>query len=236
MESKICCQCCQEKSLNDFKQIKNTNRYKSLCVICEKEYMKKYRETNKEKIKSQKKEWYVKNIDVNTTKRKINYQNNKETLKIKSKTYSITNKEKIKQNKKEYYFKNKPKIIKQHGEYNKIKKKLNPLFKLSSNIRNIIYFSLKRNKLQKNDKTTVILGCSYKEFKQHLETKFESWMNWDNYGNPKDGVIEPNKTWDIDHIIPISTANTIEDVLKLNHYTNLQPLCSYVNRIIKKNK
>jgi hypothetical protein len=38
----------------------------------------------------------------------------------------------------------------------------------------------------------------------------------------------------IDHIIPISTANTEDEVIKLNHFTNLKPLCSYTNRYIKK--
>jgi hypothetical protein len=59
-------------------------------------------------------------------------------------------------------------------------------------------------------------------------------MTWDNKGNPEDGILEPNKTWDIDHIIPLSSCKTEDDVIKLNHYTNLQPLCSYTNRYIKK--
>jgi len=46
---------------------------------------------------------------------------------------------------------------------------------------------------------------------------------------------EFNYGWDIDHIIPISTAKTEDDVYKLNYYTNLQPLCSKINRYIKKN-
>ena len=61
-------------------------------------------------------------------------------------------------------------------------------------------------------------------------------MNWDNYGNPKDGILEINKTWDIDHIIPTTTAKTEEELIKLNHFTNLQPLCSYYNRITKRAK
>lgn len=179
---KTCNQCSQEKPLTSFKQIKYTNKYRASCIVCEKEYMKKYREINKEKIKLQKKEWYFKNIDANTIKRKINYQNNKEAIKTKTKVYSITNKEKIKQNKKDYYFKNKIKIIKQHGEYNRIKKKIDPLFKLSSNIRNNVYFNLTRINQQKNSKTQTILGCSFEELKIYLESKFETWMNWDNYG------------------------------------------------------
>jgi hypothetical protein len=30
--------------------------------------------------------------------------------------------------------------------------------------------------------------------------------------------------WNIDHIIPISSARTEEEIYKLNHYTNFQPL------------
>ena len=57
-------------------------------------------------------------------------------------------------------------------------------------------------------------------------------MTWDNYGK-YNGCI--NFGWDIDHIIPISSAKTEEEVYKLNHFSNFQPLCSKVNRDIKKN-
>lgn len=57
-------------------------------------------------------------------------------------------------------------------------------------------------------------------------------MTWDNYGKYSKGF--ENFGWDIDHIIPISSAKTTDEVLLLNHYTNLRPLCSYINRYIKK--
>jgi len=82
----------------------------------------------------------------------------------------------------------------------------------------------------KKSTTYEILGCTIEEFKLHLESNFESWMNWDNRGLYNG---ELNYGWDIDHIIPISSATSEEDVIRLNHYTNLQPLCSYVNRYIK---
>ena len=83
-----------------------------------------------------------------------------------------------------------------------------------------------------------ILWCTLRpqqflqEFKLYLESKFEDWMTWENrvlYNG------EFNYGWDIDHIIPVSSAKTEEEILLLNHYTNLQPLCSKVNRDIKKN-
>lgn len=83
-------------------------------------------------------------------------------------------------------------------------------------------------------KTVDILGCSLKEFQQYIENKFENWMTWENYGNPSDGLLEKSKTWDLDHIIPLSSAKSREDVLKLSHYSNYQPLCSYINRVVKR--
>ena len=56
-------------------------------------------------------------------------------------------------------------------------------------------------------------------------------MNWDNYGKYNG---ELNYGWDLDHIIPVASAKTEEDIYKLNHYTNFQPLCSFTNRNIKK--
>jgi hypothetical protein len=77
------------------------------------------------------------------------------------------------------------------------------------------------------------LGCSLEELKIFLESKFEPWMNWNNYGKYNGEI---NYGWDIDHIIPLSIAKSEEEIYKLSHYTNLQPLCSKFNRDIKKDK
>jgi hypothetical protein len=57
------------------------------------------------------------------------------------------------------------------------------------------------------------LGIDYDELKIYFESLFTEGMSWDNIG-----------IWHIDHIIPLSTAKTEEDVIRLCHYTNLQPL------------
>jgi hypothetical protein len=186
-----------------------------------KEYTKEYREKNKEKISNQRKEYY---------------QNNKEKYYDKNKQWRENNKEKISLKAKEYYQKNKkPKIIPKGRNYKKeyqtrIK---NPINIIKNNIRCLIIQTFRNNGYSKNTKTYNILGCSFEEFKSHLESQFESWMNWDNYGKYNG---ELNYGWDIDHYIPVSSATSEEEIIKLNHYTNLQPLCSKINRHIKKDK
>ena len=63
------------------------------------------------------------------------------------------------------------------------------------------------------------MGCSYEFFKIYIEDKFDDKMSWDNHG----------KYWHLDHIIPISWAKDEEELYKLNHYTNYQPLSAIEN-------
>lgn len=107
------------------------------------------------------------------------------------------------------------------------------LFKLKRRIRSLIVYSFSAKKTNKVSTTEIILGCSFQEFKLYLESQFEHWMTWENYGK-FNGT--PNFGWDIDHIIPVSSAQNREELIKLNHHTNMRPLCSYVNRYVKRNK
>lgn len=145
------------------------------------------------------------------------YIDNKINILEKSKNYSLLNKDKI-------------------NNRNKINYHKNPNIKLHKNTRKIIHQSLIKNKLLKTSRTIAILGCTIEDFKIYITNKFENWMDWNNYGNPKNGIYQINKNWDLDHIIPISTAKTLKEIIALNHYTNFQPMCSYKNRWIKSNK
>jgi hypothetical protein len=126
----------------------------------------------------------------------------------------LDNIKKYKERDKKYYLDNKKRMIKNSIQYHKQRRQIDPLFKISDNIRSLIHISFKKGNSIKSLKTEQILGCSINEFINHLQSQFIHPMFLENYG----------LIWEIDHITPISSAKTEEDIITLNHYTNLRPL------------
>jgi hypothetical protein len=184
---------------------------KNSCKDCEKEYKKNYRKLNSEYLKNKDKEYYLDNKEKICNMQKENYSNNKEKKLEYQKEYASLNREKI----------SKYKMVYQRNRRNN-----DPIFKLKYVVGRLIRRSLKCKGLSKNKKSIDILGCDIQFFKNYIEEMFIDDMSWENYG----------KVWDIDHKIPLASATTEEEVLRLNHYTNLQPLDSYINRNVKRDK
>jgi ABC-type antimicrobial peptide transport system permease subunit len=232
MMKKKCSKCNDEKDIKEFGNRKNCSGKiikNSVCKNCLTKKMKEYREKNKEKFLLYDKNRHLKNKDNEEVKKKKKewYENNKD----KTNKWREKNKEKMINYRKQYYKEHREKMLKQNRDNHYKRIKNDNLYKLKHNIKVAIARSFKRNGLKKSSSTQTILGCSFDFFKSHLEKQFEAWMSWNNYGLYNG---ELNYGWDIDHIIPLSTAKSEEDVVKLNHYTNLQPLCSKINRNIKK--
>jgi len=255
-DMKTCTKCKVEKELTEFSLCKKSKGgFRSICKECRrkenKEYnlknkqkIKEYKLKNSEQIKKKNKEYYLKNKDVISKKLKEYNLNNKDVIKKKNRERYLINKEKvadngreyrlknldkIKTSKNNYYLKNKESISIRSKEYRlnnkenrnkreREKRKVDPLYKLKSNIRSLIGLYIRKKGYSKTSRTHEILGCSYEEFKVHLESQFTDGMTWDNSGE-----------WHMDHKIPMCSANTEEEVIKLNHYTNFQPLWSEDN-------
>lgn len=199
---KVCYKCKIEKDFTNFcidKRSKDGLQEK--CKNCNKEY----RKANKERI-----------LEYNKKYNKIWNELNKNYFK----KYYILNKEKKLEYSKKYNLKNKNSIKEYKKEYQYNRKKSDPLYKFICNIRSLIGGSFKRgnNQFRKDAKTENILGCTVEEFKSYIESKFTEGMTLENYGK-----------WHLDHIHPISLAKTEEEIIKLNHYTNFQPLWAEEN-------
>ena len=136
-------------------------------------------------------------------KSKLYYQENRDIIRKKSKIYEQNNRDKI-------------------NTRRKARRDADSLYRLSENIRSIVRKTLSRNKQSHN--TTDIIGCSFEEFKLHIEQQFLPGMSWEN-----------RNEWHLDHIIPISFAKTVDDIISLNHYTNFRPLWA-IDNLKKSNK
>jgi len=177
---------------------------------------KRYVDKNRGKVRTQVNNWC---------------SNNKENRK----PYILTDeqKEKKKTYKRNWYLDNKKSVVNYNNIYISNRKKNDPVFKLKCNLRTSISKSIRKNGYTKKSRTYKILGCSFEEFKIYIENKWEPWMNWSNHGKYNG---EEKYGWDLDHITPISSAINETNVIELNHYSNFQPLCSYINRDVKKDK
>lgn len=94
---------------------------------------------------------------------------------------------------------------------------------LTKRTKGVIQQSFLRKAFSKTSRTFKILGCTWEDFKVHLE-------------NNDYGFTIYQKGLDLDHIVPISSAKTEEEVYLLNHWSNFQLLPSEYNRNIKKGK
>lgn len=150
-----------------------------------------------------------------------NYKkNNAEKIKHSYSEYRKKNKEKMKISRKKYRENNKEKITKYRTYYSNKKRKESDIFRLSDNLRRRINHILKNKKIEKKNSTFEILGCHIDVLLQHLEKQFKEGMTWENHGI---------NGWHVDHIIPLSYGKNEEEIYKLCHYTNLQPLWANEN-------
>jgi len=211
IERKECTKCHILKDMCEFGVRKDRKSgYRSSCKECEKETAKKWVKKNLT---------YVQERNKNYNKKY--YNNNLEIIKEKNKNYYLNNTDFCKETMKGFK-KNNPNY---KEEYEKKRKLIDQIYKLRVKIRNRINKIFKLKNINKKNNTFDIVGCSPIFLKEHIEKKFTEGMSWSNRGL---------FGWHIDHIIPLSSAKTEEEIYKLCHYTNLQPLWAKDN--LKKGK
>lgn len=140
----------------------------------------------------------------------------------KYKIWYDSNREKRNKWRSEYYQKNKEKILtqnkKQTNKRNTTRNKRyneDPVFKIKRLLSTRIKDVLKLKNFNKKQTYNSIIGCTPEFLKEHIEKQFTEGMSWENHSL---------HGWHIDHIVPLSSAKTEEEIYKLSHYTNLQPL------------
>lgn len=185
---------------------------------------KKYKELNAEKIKIQQSKYLAKNKELILAKNRDRYKENRDYHLKRAKIYVINNAGKVASNKSAHYHANKDIIREKFRNYRKLRLKNDYSFKFQHSVRGLLLTSFSRaceGQFAKDCSSAKILGCSMAYFMDYIAGKFTDGMSWDN-----------RIKWHLDHIIPISSATTNEEIINLNHWTNFQPL--WANDNIKK--
>jgi hypothetical protein len=226
--NKVCTICNQEKILEDFtfeKGNKKDGRRASCKECCRKknaEYIKanpdkklesdkKSYEKLKEKKLAQKKEYYLKKREEILLKRKEYAENNKEKISIKNKEYREANLEYLKKHNREYQ----RKYAKLLSSKRKQLVNSTPFRKFKERIRLLTKGAFYRLKQDKRFNTHTILGADWEVVKEHFVSQFKDGMTWEAFVA---GEIH------VDHIQPLASARSEDELVALCHYTNLQPL------------
>lgn len=179
------------------------------------EYCSAYRKENKEYIRAWKKKHYTKN---------------RERILDQQKRYREKNIEPVKESNRRYYWENRDKCLERAKGYRENnRERINasmlrrykecPQHNIKMKSRNYINKCLQRAELgtRKHDSTIKLLGCSYEDFKVHIERQFTKGMTWSNF---LAGEIH------LDHIRPTSSFDLTdpEQQAEAFHYLNVMPL------------
>lgn len=242
------CSCCkQAKEFDTFSlNSKLVDGHNAICKDCSKnkrlENLERYKQRDAKRYQNKREELIKKAAEYRATHqseikelRDKYYQENKEIIIAKNSEYRETNLDKVKATQKEYHIKNRVARNNSTRDYRKANKdKLaeyirnrynnDNIYKLRCVCRQMVRRMFKSTGIKKSHKTQEVLGYTPIELKQHIEKQFKPGMTWDNYGD-----------WHIDHIIPISSARTLEEGINLSRLENLQPLWAMEN-ILKGNK
>jgi len=199
------------------------------CLECNKAYKRKHYQENKEQYRSNNQNYII---------------DNEEEVDAYRKQYRLDNKDKISEYQKEYYQDNKTELDIYSKEYVKERSKRDPIFKLRKNISKLVASYLKRQGHRKSGISILDkIGYTIEQLKNYLESQFEPWMTWDNWGPYNSKTWDDNDlstwTWQIDHIIPQTalpyTSMEDDNFKKCWALENLRPLSAKQN-LIKGNR
>jgi len=141
-----------------------------------------------------------------------------ERQRLSDKTYYRRNRESIIKKSAEYVENNLSAVRARQRKWYAERRKRDPVFAMALNCRSLVQHAFKSKGLTKDSKTMHLLGCSWSELAVHFEKQFTKGMTWENKGE-----------WHIDHITPISSAKTKQDIISLSHHTNLRPIWAHEN-------
>ena len=224
---KKCTKCGEIKILSEFhKRQASPNGLRPDCKDCARAWRKVYYKNNTEKIKAYAQSYNKSNREHISAYKKAYAKANVDKIKARKQAYAKANVEKIKVKNRTYYEANAERLKANQKIYDRKRYRADAVFRLKSSYRGAIKRGFRLTSDGKDICSLDCLGCSWDDFVGHIVAHF--------YDHPETGekmTLENHRFdgWHLDHITPLSKAETKEDVIRLSHYTNFQPLWAEEN-------
>lgn len=192
---KRCSKCGETKNIEEFsKKSKTKDGLSCWCRSCANQANKLAYNPESKKQK------YLEDRETRLAYFKKYHRDHKEEISTRKAVYRENNKERISQKKKDYVERNKEKVAAAQKTYQVNRRKTDEGFRVLGALRSRLQKAAKGFR----DKTTKeLLGCSFQDLLTHLGQK-------------------PTENSHIDHICPCAQAQNEQELLKLQHYTNLR--------------
>lgn len=176
---------------------------------------KRHQSDNREKEAARCKQWRENNPEKAKEIFKASREKFREQRNLALKEWKLNNADYVSEYQKRYREENKTAINAHLMDryYN------DPLFNLACKIRSRTSKALKASGFKKKAKTIDMLGCNWEEFKAHIESQFVDGMSWERLSEIH-----------LDHVIPLASAKTEEEMVMLAHYTNIKPMWGSENQ------
>lgn len=184
------------------------------------EYRKRYYEQNREREREWSRHWHIANREHKAAKSRQWRENNPGRIQELSRRWRESNSEAKSASAKRWHAANRERTT----ERLRNRRREDPQVNLATKIRNRISGAIRRCQRgsEKAGATISLLGCSFNEFKVHIERQFTRGMTWEKLMK---GEIH------LDHIRPISSFDLTDPEQQADafNYLNVMPLWAKAN-------
>ncbi len=183
--------------------------------------MRNWDKNNLDKVRESKRKWakkdYLEHPEKYRAKDLKRYTDDPEKERKRSMGWYSANRDRALARMRKWRQKSSEKRRTYRNQYNK-KYRQTPKYKFEHALRARIITAIKNQSKglsRKCGKTVSLLGCSIKDFRIYLESKFEPGMSWNNFGS----------VWHMDHIMPCSIFDLSKSAHQHRcfHFSNIRP-------------
>lgn len=216
-DSKKCSVCGEVKPISEYFTSQGSTKCKPCFTAYARQWRVKHPEKSREIARLAARRARLANPEAVRARERRGREGRRDQINAAHREWRRKNKAEWRRKRKAREAKNKERMREWARQYQRRRLATNPQYKMAHALRTRLGKVLRLARAEKMASAVRDMGCTLAELQSHIESLWLPGMSWDNYGV---------HGWHIDHKTPLASVdlNDREQVLKVIHYTNLQPM------------